>query len=133
MTRVGRRARHRGDRGAAVVDVVLVLVVLVPLVLGVLQVALVMHVRNTMASAGAEGARYAAALGRTPADGVARTRVEIDQAVSARYADDIDVRVVSLGGVPTVRVVVRAQVPALGLGGPAVDVEAVGHALLERP
>ena len=50
------RARHGSERGAAVVDIVLVLVVLVPVVLGILQVALVLFVRNTMASAAAEGA-----------------------------------------------------------------------------
>ena len=66
------RPGPRDERGAAVVDVVLVLVVLVPLVLGVVQVALVMHVRNTLASAAAEGARYGAAQGRSPADAVAR-------------------------------------------------------------
>ena len=62
------------ERGSAVVDFVLVLVVLVPLFLGILQVALVLLVRNTLAAAASEGARYAATLDRGPADGVARTR-----------------------------------------------------------
>ena len=48
-----------GERGAAVVDFVLVLLVLLPLVIGILQLALVLHVRNTLASAAAEGARLA--------------------------------------------------------------------------
>lgn len=125
--------RPRSERGAAVVDIVLVLVVLVPLVLGILQVALVMHVRNTLASAAAEGARVAAARGATSADGVARTRSQIDDAVAGRFAGDIDVRRVVVGGVATIEVVVHASVPALGLGGPAVDLVVEGHAVQELP
>ncbi len=121
----------RSERGSAVVDVVLVLVVLVPLVLGILQVALVMHVRNTLAAAAAEGARYAAAQGASAADGVARTRQQIDGGVSGRFADDVTVRRVGLGGVPTIEVVVRARVPALGLGGPSVELVVEGHAVQE--
>ena len=36
-------------------------------------------------------------------------------------------------GAPGVEVVVRASVPALGIGGPAVDIEVSGHAVEERP
>lgn len=125
--------RPRAERGAAVVDFVLVLVVLVPLVLGILQVALVMHVRNTLASAAAEGARYAATQGATSGDGVARTRQQVDGAIAGRYADDVTVRRVVVGGVPTIEVVVHASVPALGLGGPSVDLVVEGHAVQEQP
>ena len=75
------RAR-RGQRGSAVVDFVLVLAVLVPLFLGILQVGLVLLVRNTLAAAASEGARYAAVQGRGPADGVERTRSQIASARS---------------------------------------------------
>jgi Flp pilus assembly protein TadG len=102
---------RRDERGAAVVDFVLVLVILVPLVLGILQLALTLHVRNTMASAAAEGARYAATQGRTPGDGVARTREQIQGAVSDDFARDITVRRVMLGGVWTIEVVVVAKAP----------------------
>ncbi|MFB9312898.1 TadE/TadG family type IV pilus assembly protein [Nocardioides plantarum] len=129
-----RRTRLRGDeRGAAVVDFVLVLVVLLPLVLGIFQLGLVLHVRNTLASAAAEGARYAAAQGRGEADGEARTREQVEGAVSGKFAEDVVVRRVVIGGVPTIEVVVRAKVPALGLGGPAVEVEVAGHAVQEQP
>ncbi|WP_340540433.1 TadE/TadG family type IV pilus assembly protein [Nocardioides sp. GXZ039] len=130
-----RRPEHgrRGERGASVVDFVLVLVVLVPLVLGILQLALTLHVRNTLASAAAEGARYAATQNRGAAAGEARTRSQIDGAISGRFADDITVRRVVIGGVPTVEVVVRAKVPALGLGGPGVEIEVEGHAVEELP
>lgn len=115
------------------VDFVLVLVVLVPVFLGILQVALVMMVRNTLASAAAEGARHAATLEHGPADGVARTRSQIDGAISGRFARDVEASTVLVNGAPGVRVTVRATVPALGLGGPGVSVEVSGHAVKERP
>ena len=124
---------RRSSRGAAVVDFVLVLVVLVPLFLGIQQLGLVLMVRNTLASAAAEGARHAAALDQDLADGQARTREQIDDVLAGRFARDVDVRLVSLDGQPTVEVRVRATVPPLGLGGPGVPVEVVGHAVEEAP
>lgn len=125
--------RRRGQRGSAVVDFVLVLVVIIPLFLGILQVALVLLVRNTLASAASEGARYAATLDRGPADGVAKTREQIDGALSGRFARDIDVATVLIDGAPTVRITVHATVPALGLGGPAVELDVEAHAVEEAP
>ncbi len=119
------------ERGAAVVDFVLVLVVLVPLVLGILQVALVMQVRNTLAAAASEGARVAATADRGPGDGVATTREQIDDAIASRYADDVTVRPVTIDGAPGVEITVRARVPALGVGGPAIEVEVTGRAVEE--
>ena len=119
------------ERGAAVVDFVLVLVVLVPLFLGILQVALTMHVRNTLAAAASEGARVAATADRAPADGVAATREQIADAIAGRYAEHVSVRRVSVDGAPGVEVTVRAEVPALGLGGPAIEVEVSGRAVEE--
>ena len=124
--------RRRGQHGAAVVDFVLVLVVLVPLFLGILQLALVLMVRNTLASAASEGARYAATLDRGPSDGVARTRQQIDGAISGRFARDVDATTVSIDGAPAVRVTVHAEVPALGLGGPAVSIDVSAHAVEEQ-
>ena len=125
--------RRRSARGAAVVDFVLVLTILVPLFLGILQLGLVLLVRNTLASAAAEGARHAAALDRDLADGEARTRLQISDALSGRFADDIDATTVAIDGQPTVRVTVEATVPALGLGGPGVSVSVQGHAVEEAP
>jgi Flp pilus assembly protein TadG len=121
----------RRERGAAVVDFVLVLVVLVPVVLGILQVALVLQVRNTLASAASEGARVAAAADRGPGDGVATTREQIADAIAGRYAEDVSVRPVSIDGAPGVEITVRARIPALGLGGPAIEVEVLGRAVEE--
>lgn len=127
-----RSARRPGQRGAAVVDLVLVLVVLVPLFLGILQVALVMLVRNTLESAAAEGARYAATLDRGPVDGVARTRSQIDGAISGRFARDVRASPTQVGGAPGVRITVHATVPALGMGGPAVSFTVTGQAVEEQ-
>jgi hypothetical protein len=126
-----RGPRARAERGSAVVDLVLVVLVLVPLFLGILQVGLVMYVRNTMASAAAEGARLAATSDRSPADGAALARRQVGEVVSDRFARDVEVRRISIDGAPVVEVVIRARVPALGLGGPGVDLEVVGHAVEE--
>lgn len=119
------------DRGSAVVDFVLVLVLLVPLFLGLLQVALVLHVRNTLTSAASEGARYAATIDRPPEAGAARTRQQITGALADRFASRISARMVSLSGAPAVRVDVIAEVPPLGLWGPAVRLAVSGHAVEE--
>ena len=125
--------RDRGQRGSAIVDFVLVLVVLAPVFLGILQVALVLLVRNTLASAASEGARYAATLDRGPDDGVARTREQIDGAISGRFARDVTARTATVDGAEGVAVTVRAVVPALGIGGPGIALEVTGHAVEEQP
>ncbi len=128
-----RRARERDERAAAVVDFVLVLVVLVPLFLGILQVALVLHVRNTLTAAASEGARYAATADRPLEAGAARTRQQISGALADRFAQDIAVTPATVRGAPGVRVRVVAEVPPLGLWGPAVRLVATGHAIEEVP
>lgn len=127
---------HRGrrqDRGSAVVDFVLVMVVLVPLVLGIIQVALVMHVRATLAAAASEGARLAATVDRGPGDGVALTRRQIDEAIAGSYARQVSAHPVTINGQPGVAITVRAEVPALGLGGPGVALSVTGRAVEELP
>ena len=125
--------RARGSRGAAIVDFVLVLAVLVPVFLGILQLALVLLVRNTLAAAASEGARYAATYDRDWDDGEARTREQIRGALADRYADDVDARRVVIDGAPGIEVTVHAVVPALGLGGPGISLTVTGHAVEEEP
>ena len=122
---------HRGDRGAAVVDFVLVVVVLVPLFLGLVQVALVLHVRNTLTAAASEGARYAATIDRPPAAGAARTRAQISQALAGRFARQVVARPALVHGAPGVEVDVTADVPPLGIWGPALRITVSGHAIEE--
>jgi Flp pilus assembly protein TadG len=122
----------RGERGSAVVDFVLVLVVLVPAFLAILQLALVLLVRNTLAAAASEGARYAATLDRGPADGATYTREHLEGALASRFADDVVAKEVLVEGAPGVEVRVRVVVPALGIGGPAVELMVTGHAVEEE-
>lgn len=123
----------RDERGSAVVDFVLVMVVLMPLFLGILQVALVLHVRNTLTAAASEGARYAATADRPLEAGVARTRAQIAGAIAARFAEQVTAVPDSVLGAPGVRVDVVADVPPLGLWGPAVRLTVSGHAIEETP
>jgi Flp pilus assembly protein TadG len=116
-----------------VVDFVLVLVVLLPLVLGIVHLALVLHIRNTLTSAATEGARYAATVDRTPDAGVVRTRQEITGALADRFAREVSAREMTIDGAPAVEVRVVAEVPPLGLWGPATRVYVTGHAIKERP
>lgn len=125
----GRRGRD--ERGSAVVDFVLVMLVLVPLVVAIMQVALVMYVRNTVSLAASEGARYAAAWGATPQDGLARAREQWSGAVSERFIRRSRIEVVEFAGAPAYRVVVDVEVPALGLGGPGVGFAVSGSAVIE--
>jgi Flp pilus assembly protein TadG len=123
--------RGRNQRGSAVVDFVLVLVVLVPLVLGILQVALVLHVRNTLTAAASEGARYAATADRPVEAGAVRTRQQISGALAARFARQVSARPDTVLGAQGVRVDVVAEVPPLGLWGPAVRLTVSGRAVEE--
>ena len=119
------------ERGSAVVDFVLVMVVLVPFVLGIAPVGLVLHVRNTLTAAASDGARAAAPLGATPADGVERARDLIRSGLANRYADDVSATITSVGGVPATEVVVHGRVPALGILGPTIELTMKGHAVQE--
>jgi hypothetical protein len=105
--------------------------VVVPLLLGILQVGLVLHVRNTLVAAASEGARYAATADRSAQAGAERARAQIRGALADRFASDVHARDVVVEGVPGVRVDVRAEVPALGLWGPAVRLDLSGHAVEE--
>ena len=96
---------------------------LLPLFLGIFQLALVLHVRNTLTSAAAEGARYAATLGAPPEDGRQKAQEQIDGAVSEEFADDITIERVSVAGAPAYKVTIRAEVAGSGLGGPGVAAE----------
>lgn len=114
------------------VDFVLVMLLLLPLVMGVLQLALVLHVRNTLASAAAEGARHAAVVGSSAALGEAKAREQVAGALSERFARGITVRPADVGGAAGYEAVIEADVPVLGLVGPAVHLRVTGHAIAEE-
>jgi len=123
--------RARGERGSAVVDFVLVSTILVPLFLGILQVGLFLYVRNTVTAAASEGAHYAAALNRAPADGEARTRELIDGVVTDGLVDSVSAEETEIDGQPGVEVTVHAHMPPLGLWGPGISFTVAGHAVKE--
>lgn len=127
------RPPRRTDSGAAVVDFVLIVIVLVPLVLAIMQIGLVLHVRNTLTTAAADGARAAAVEGAAPADGVRRTRHMITESVGHRYAQDVSARFTHSSGAPTVTVDVHTTVPALGLIGSVVHLRVTGRAIRQAP
>lgn len=126
-------AGARRDAGSAVVDFVLVGGLLVVMFVAVVQLALVQHVRNTCIDAAAEGARYAAQVGRDPSDGAARTVELLRQSLAPSYAQDVTARQVDAGGLALVEVTVRAPVPLVGLLGPGGVLELQGHAPVEGP
>ena len=106
----------RDDRGSAPVEFTLVSALLVVLVTGVLQLALTLHVRNTMISCAAEGARVAAAEDRSLADGERRSE-EMLRAALGEFAVDLTATRGAVDGAPVVVVAARAPVPVLGLWG----------------
>jgi hypothetical protein len=114
-----------------VVEFVLVSVLVVVLMLAVLQVGLALHIRNTLISAASEGARFAAAADRDPADGAQHTRELIWSSLPDSYADDVSSRYVEVGGVSTIEVEVTADLPLLGWFGPSGSLTVSGHAMEE--
>ncbi|GIG40165.1 hypothetical protein Cph01nite_19270 [Cellulomonas phragmiteti] len=98
-----------------------------------LQLAIVQHVRNTCVDAAAEGARHAAQVGRTPADGVERTVDLLRSSLAERYAQDVTARRVDAAGLALVEVTVRVPLPVVGLLGPGGVMELDGHAPVEWP
>ena len=65
---------RRGELGQSMVEFALVLPLLLVVLVGVVQFALAYHARDVATTAVQEGARLAAAEGRTPAEGAARAR-----------------------------------------------------------
>lgn len=131
--KLGADRRRTIERGSAVVDFVMILVLLLPLFAALLQLSLVLHVRNTLSSAAAEGARRAAVNGAEPQDGVVKAAEQIKGTLNAKYAEGIEIHPTTIGGVPAYEVVIRAEVPALGIGGPAIAIEVSGNAIIESP
>ena len=120
------------DRGSAVVEFTLVGILLTFLFLAVLQLGLAMHVRNTLAAAAAEGARYGANADRDPTQGAAVTRQLIRDSLADRFADGVTSGTETVDGFQTVYVEVRTTLPVIGLLGPTRSLTVRGHALEEN-
>jgi hypothetical protein len=97
----------------------------------VLQVALALHVRATLTSAAAEGARAAALAGADPASGARRARYLLSQNIATSIVTSITARRTSVDGMAVIAVQLDATIPVLGLLRPS-GMTVVGHALVEQ-
>ena len=112
------------------VEFALVMPILLAVALAVLQLALALHVRATLTSAAAEGARAAALAGTDVGAGERRVRDVVSTTIGAGLIDDVDVHREWREGDLVVAVGIDATLPLLGLLGPtAMRIE--GHALQE--
>ncbi|MFD5276813.1 TadE family protein [Pseudarthrobacter sp. NPDC058362] len=116
------------EEGSAVVDFVLVGSLLVVFFMAIIQLALVLHVRNTLIDAAASGARYGTLADRGAADAEERTRSLIGLALNPEFAEHVSISEVTVGGLRTLEVTVRAPMPVIGLIGPRETLEVKGHA-----
>jgi Flp pilus assembly protein TadG len=119
------------ERGSAPAEFVMVGALLTLLTLTVIQLALVMHIRNTVLDAAAEGARFAALADNTLDDGATRTRELITTAIGRSYAGDVTIAPGHYLEHPAAVVTVRTPLPLLGLIGIDGGLEVTGHAALE--
>ncbi|WP_024817340.1 TadE family protein [Arthrobacter sp. 31Y] len=116
------------ERGSAVVDFVLVGALLTLFFMSIVQLMLVLHVRNTLIDAAASGARYGALSDRTLMDAKVRTAELIGGALNSDFARDITSTEITIDGIRTLEVTVRAPLPVVGLIGPGEVLEVKGHA-----
>lgn len=124
---------EENDSGSAIVEFTLVAVLLTALFLALLQLGLALHVRNTLLASAAEGARFAANADRSPAQGEDVTRDLIRSALADSFAERVTSGTENLDDIPTVYVEVEANLPLVGLLGPARTLTVRGHALEEAP
>ena len=90
------------------------------LCLAIVQVALTVHVRSTLTSAAAEGARAAALAGADPLAGVRRTEALLANTLSEDVVRDVVARGDTVGTLPVMVVRIHAVLPLVGLLGPDV-------------
>ncbi len=119
------------EQGSAVVDFVLVGGLLTMFFLAILQLTLVLHIRNTLIDAAASGARYGTLADRGPGDAEERTRGLIMTALNPSFAEEISTSEVTVQGLRTLEVTVRAPMPVVGLIGPRGMLEVTGHAAVQ--
>ena len=119
------------EQGSAVVDFVLVGGLLTMFFLAIIQLTLILHVRNTLIDAAASGARYGTLADRAPADAEERTRSLIGSALTAGFAEQVSTSEVTVQGLRTLEVTVRAPMPVIGLIGPRDMLEVKGHAAVQ--
>lgn len=126
------RGRLGDDQGSAVAEFVMTSTLVVLVFMAVVQLGLALHVRNTLISCAAEGARYGARQGSSPEQGAERTRSLIERSLSGRFAQDVAADVETTPeGVDVVVVTVEAPLPIVGPIGPAGGLDVAGRAFSE--
>lgn len=110
-------------------EFVMITTLLIVLTFSLIQLALVLHVRNTLIDAAANGAHYGALANRSPADAAGRTRTLISQSLNAGFAGDIGVSTSTVGESQLVTVTVTTRVPLIGLLPNGWEIQARGEAV----
>ena len=129
-------AEPRDEAGSAVVDFVLVSALLLVVFLVVAQAGVVLHTRNVLVAAAAEGARYGANADRSPEQGVERTREVVSDALSPDRAASFGVTSAATWtseGLPTLQIEVSGPLPVVFLPVGPLRLTVRGHALEEGP
>lgn len=130
-----RAPRASGEDGSSVVEFVLVTVLVLFLFLLVAQVGLVLHARNVLVAAAAEGARYGANADRTDDDGAARALQVVAESLPgvARSATARAVPRDPAAEPQTVDIEVSSDLPVVFLQVGPLHLTVHGHALAEGP
>ena len=129
---VGRHWHQlRDDRGSAVVEFTLVMPLLLLVMLGVLQLTLAQHVRSTLISAAAEGARVAAMMNSDLDAGIERTQTLLRANMAGAAVQSVTAQRHIREGLPVVTVDVVADLPLIGFFGPT-QMSFTGTALDEQ-
>lgn len=134
--RVARLTGPRDDAGNGVVEFVLVTALVLFLFLVVMQVGLVLHARNVLVAAAAEGARYGANADRSDDDGAARAVQVVTDSLPGLVADSATARAVprQAGADPqVVDIAVTTSLPVVFLPVGPLRLTVHGHALKEGP
>ncbi len=100
------------------VEFALVAPLVLLLCLAIVQIALAVHVRATLTSAAAEGARAAALAGADPVAGVRRTESLLADTLSGDVVRDVGARADRVGTLAVMVVRIEAVLPLVGLLGP---------------
>lgn len=134
MPRTDAALPPSGEDGSSVVEFVLVTVLVLFLFLVVLQVGLVLHARNVLVAAAAEGARYGANADRTDDDGATRALQVVGDALPGSVADNTTARALPRppGADPQlVDIELSSDLPVVFLQVGPLHLTVHGHALKE--
>jgi Flp pilus assembly protein TadG len=112
------------------VEFVLVAPLVLLVALAVVQLGLALHVRATLTSAAAEGARAASLAGADAEAGVRRTTTLLEESLTGSVVRRITARPAVVDTLDVMVVRVEARLPLVGLLGPAM-LEVEGRALRE--